>query len=261
MTEAEWLAGENVRSMLHAVRGKVSNRKLWLFVVACTRRASRFLPEEIWRLVADLGERLAEGVTPFEECRATWEALGKWKHRFALEHDFERASYVRDFQNTLDGGADRTEQPWREGSPISIQLQQALAGAGQRAFRAARWASYLSSVPLWYGDEDRPQPETAAEQRAAQAECVRLQREALREIVGNPFRPPTLDPAWAHWNDDAPRRLAQAIHDARAFDRIPLLADALEDAGCTDGDILAHCRGPGPHVRGCWVIDLLLGKE
>jgi hypothetical protein len=55
-------------------------------------------------------------------------------------------------------------------------------------------------------------------------------------------------------------KLAQAIYDDRAFDRLPILADALEDAGCHDAGILAHCRGPGPHVKGCWVVDLLLGK-
>jgi hypothetical protein len=55
--------------------------------------------------------------------------------------------------------------------------------------------------------------------------------------------------------------IAQAISDERAFDRLSILADALEDAGCTDNAILEHCRGPGPHVRGCWVVDLLLGKN
>ena len=55
--------------------------------------------------------------------------------------------------------------------------------------------------------------------------------------------------------------MAQLIYDDRAFDRLPLLADALEDAGCTDADILAHCRNGGEHVRGCWVVDLLLGKS
>ena len=55
--------------------------------------------------------------------------------------------------------------------------------------------------------------------------------------------------------------MAQSIYDARAFDRLPLLADALEDAGCADADILSHCRTPGEHVRGCWVVDLLLGKS
>ena len=55
-------------------------------------------------------------------------------------------------------------------------------------------------------------------------------------------------------------QLAQSIYDDRAFDRLPILADALEEAGCTDAAILDHCRGPGPHVRGCWAVDLLLGK-
>ncbi len=69
------------------------------------------------------------------------------------------------------------------------------------------------------------------------------------------------DPSWLAWNDGAIRKIAQTIYDARAFDRLPLLADALEDAGCTDAAVLSHCREPGEHVRGCWVVDLLLGKS
>jgi hypothetical protein len=69
---------------------------------------------------------------------------------------------------------------------------------------------------------------------------------------------PKVDPAWLTAKVVA---LAQAIYDDRAFDRLPILADALEDAGCTNQDILAHCRQPGEHVRGCWVVDLLLGKS
>ena len=83
----------------------------------------------------------------------------------------------------------------------------------------------------------------------------------LRELIGNPFRPSYISPSWLAWNDGAVCKMAQAIYDARAFDRLPLLADALEDAGCTDADILSHCRTPGEHVRGCWVVDLLLGKS
>jgi hypothetical protein len=56
-------------------------------------------------------------------------------------------------------------------------------------------------------------------------------------------------------------KIARAIYDGRAFERMPILADALEDAGCGDADILRHCREPGEHVRGCWVVDLLLGKS
>jgi hypothetical protein len=55
-------------------------------------------------------------------------------------------------------------------------------------------------------------------------------------------------------------KLAEAIYEERAFDRMPILADALEEAGCADADVLRHCRDPGPHVRGCWVLDLILDK-
>jgi hypothetical protein len=82
----------------------------------------------------------------------------------------------------------------------------------------------------------------------------------LRDIIGNPFRPVPLDPVWLCWNGGTVRKLAQATYDEHAFDHLPILADALEEAGCMDAAILDHCRGPGPHVRGCWVIDLLLGK-
>ena len=83
----------------------------------------------------------------------------------------------------------------------------------------------------------------------------------LRDIIGNPFRPIPVDLSWLAWNDGTVVRLAQAIYDERAFDRLPVLADALEEAGCHDADILAHCRQPGEHVRGCWVVDPILGKE
>ena len=80
----------------------------------------------------------------------------------------------------------------------------------------------------------------------------------LRDILGNPFRPVSLDPAWL---TSTVITLARGIYDERAFDRLPILADALEDAGCDNADILAHCRGDGPHVRGCWLVDLVLGKS
>ena len=81
----------------------------------------------------------------------------------------------------------------------------------------------------------------------------------LRDLFGPvPFREV---PRPQEWLTPTVLSLAQAIYADRAFNHLPILADALEDAGCTDRDVLDHCRGSGPHVRGCWAVDLVLGKE
>jgi hypothetical protein len=82
--------------------------------------------------------------------------------------------------------------------------------------------------------------------------------DTVRDILGNPFRPVAFDPQWR--SADAVS-LARGIHEERAFDRLPLLADVLMDAGCADEQVLGHCRSEGPHVRGCWVVDLVLDKK
>jgi hypothetical protein len=87
-----------------------------------------------------------------------------------------------------------------------------------------------------------------------QENSVRL----LRDIFGNPFRPVTFSPSW---RTDTAVALARQMYESRDFSAMPILADALQDAGCDSDDILNHCRGPESHVRGCWVVDLVLGKE
>jgi hypothetical protein len=88
-------------------------------------------------------------------------------------------------------------------------------------------------------------------------DAVRVQPLLLRDIFGNPFRPVAADPNWLTADVIA---LARGIYDDKAFDRMPILADALQDAGCVNEDVLSHCRTAQVHARGCWVVDLLLGK-
>ena len=93
--------------------------------------------------------------------------------------------------------------------------------------------------------------------------AVRFAEEAvhaslLRDIFGNPFRSTTLEPSLLTPEIVA---LARTIYEQRALSRIPDLADALEAAGCMDAEVLGHLREPGPHVKGCWVVDLVLGKK
>jgi hypothetical protein len=90
-----------------------------------------------------------------------------------------------------------------------------------------------------------------AEEQAAQ--CV-----LLRDIFGNPFHSAWFGP---EWRTSTAVALASQMYDSRDFGAMPILADALQDAGYDNDDILNHCRGPGPHVRGCWVVDLVLGKS
>ena len=90
------------------------------------------------------------------------------------------------------------------------------------------------------------------------AEEKRTQASLVRDIFGNPFRRVTFS---RQWRTSTVVTLARGIYQERAFDRLPILADALQDAGCESPDILDHCRGPGPHARGCWVIDLVLQKN
>jgi hypothetical protein len=86
----------------------------------------------------------------------------------------------------------------------------------------------------------------------------RAQAALVRDIFGNPFRPVAFSPAW---RTDTVVALARQMYPSRNFSAMPILADALQDAGCEDEQLLGHCRGTGPHVRGCWVVDSVLAKE
>ncbi|WP_227254425.1 hypothetical protein [Frigoriglobus tundricola] len=100
-----------------------------------------------------------------------------------------------------------------------------------------------------YGGEQELPAEFLAE--------VAAQADLLRDIFGNPFRSAELQVEWLTSDVLA---LARGIYADRAFDRMPILTDALQDAGCDDADLLDHCREPGAHVRGCWAVDRLLGR-
>jgi hypothetical protein len=131
---------------------------------------------------------------------------------------------------------------------LSGAFQAAQFAAAADAWFAARHASNFAYVAA--GDGLQPGPEHAA------------QAHLLRCIFGPlPFRAVRADPFWLAWSDATVVRLAEAIYEEQDFDRLPVLADALLDAGCEDADILGHCRQPGPHAGGCWVVDCLLAKE
>jgi hypothetical protein len=125
-------------------------------------------------------------------------------------------------------------------------LKAARASIARSGIDAAKRASHLSAVSVSQADDG-----IYVKERAAQVAFA-------REIFGNPFRPITINPSWC---TSTVLALASGIYNETGFDRMPILADALQDAGCDDEDILRHCRKQKEHVRGCWVVDLLLDKR
>jgi hypothetical protein len=232
MTEAEWLAHETPWPMLEFLRGKASDRKLRKFALACIRPIAHRLWDE-QRQTIDAMERFLDGAASAEESFVTKEMLkfGEDTEGVTLHPCvFERRAYEALFRKDAWEAAD------------------AIAGS----------AALVSGLEYHHAHRNDPGTDIVKNVDGQRSVVLAAQAVVLRDIVGNPFRPVTVDPAW---QTATVTTLAQAIYSDRAFDRMPILADALEDAGCTNQDILGHCRGGGDHVRGCWVVDLLLGRE
>jgi hypothetical protein len=130
--------------------------------------------------------------------------------------------------------------------------------AGSAAFAAAKAAAYRTA----YDESGEPSRHYGAHVAgAADYPFERAAQCLLLRDVYNPFWTGTFDPSWWRWGHGAIRLLARQVYDGRAFGRLPEVADLLEGAGCADPALLDHLRGPGPHVRGCWALDLILEKD
>jgi hypothetical protein len=229
MTEAEWMNCADPEPMLEFLRGKASDRKLRLFAVACCRRVWNLLSDERSRIAVTTAESFADGAAGLEDAGAAWNSA----YAYADSLYFEQAD--GHFHSPLDGAA---------GAAGWCGAPDAYAAAHHSATDAA-----------WAGDYGRGRERTVRpSERTSQSRLLRC-------IIGNPFRPVTPSPAWLAWKDGALRKMAAGIYAERGFADLPILADALEDAGCADAAVLAHCRSGGAHVHGCWVVDLLLGKQ
>jgi hypothetical protein len=243
MTEAEWLACSDPVGLAQWELISATNRKVRLFAVACCRRIPVLNSHAALAAVIDTIERFADRLATEEELREA---------NLRSDGIADRAGETADEYESAEGITGKTVREWQ------IQC----------AGRAGYWAS-LSDAESWTGidhvlslaadavalaavnDYDYDQvTKGAGEERAAQADL-------FRDVFGNPFCPVTVDPRWL--TPDVVG-LARGIYEDGAFERMPVLADALMDAGCADETILAHCRSAGPHVRGCWVVDLVLGK-
>jgi hypothetical protein len=230
MTEQQWLACTDATPMLHFVRDRTSARKLRLFACACCRRIWSLLRESSRRAV-ETAERLADHHASKEERAAARAAI-----RVRLRDPVER-----------------------------LARRAAQAALNKDPFEAATSAcAWASNAAAWITENKDPvaddEPFYSLD---ALAEALSDFAGILRDLIDPSFYRPGL-PFGSRWPVVKERTvvlLAQAIYDDRAFDRLPILADALEDEGCTDALVLSHCRQPAEHTRGCWLVDALLSRS
>ena len=227
MTEERWLAEIDPWHMVTGApdsakrhRTKAGRRRYRLFGVACCRRVWNFF--EAVRKCAALVEMAERLADGMTTAKAVEPLLAEVPFRGEYGFDACLAAAAR-----------------------YVASPNATNAAGRTAMMVTDLVAHAQSPSDSY-----EHVRIAFVERAQQVKLVHC-------LYGNPFRAVTVDPAWL---TSTVITLARGIYDDRAFDRLPILADALQDAGCDNADVLNHCRDAGPHARGCWVVDLVLGK-
>jgi hypothetical protein len=232
VTEEEWLSSGEVREMLLRARYRSYPRKSRLFGAACCRR--------LWGQLGQAGHRAIETAE---------------RHADAAASDRELSDADREASRAHD------EAYRAHGKFGSCPEWAAAKLAGPSPARAAQNVAWMAARP-------RRPPGTPQEYQEPAPPEVQAMAHLLRCIFGNPFRPqPSVSPSVLTWNDSLVVRLAEQAYEQRLLPAghldpqlLGVLADALEEAGA-GGDLVEHLRGRGPHVRGCFVVDLLLNKE
>jgi hypothetical protein len=232
-----WSSCEEPASMLRFLHGKVSERKLRLLACAFCRGIWPLLAYDRSRQAVETCERYADGLASAEELEAA---------AIQARAAGEAASWVT---WTCE---DRARAAAQGESATGKMVDRVIAAADQAEQTAARAAA--KARPVGVGQAEQAWYTASAEQRRFQCHWV-------RDLCGNLFRSVVFQPSWLAWNSGLVGKIAHVIYAERRFQDLPILADALEDAGCTDAEILAHCRQPAPHALGCWVVDQVLGKE
>jgi hypothetical protein len=245
MSELDWPEGRDLQPLLISLYGKVRPRKLRLCAVAFCRRIAHLLPNENSRRGIEVAERYADRLATRQELASA--------HADA-ESACRAIEWVIPTYGVATSRSYATQALLWTTRPTKRQYADRVADRAAAAVASAALAHEMPRPVL--GTQTYYDRWTTAHA----GECS-AQLRLLRDILGNSLRPPCIAPEWLAWNGGTVTRLAAAVYDERAFDRLPVLADALEDAGCADQEVLSHLRGPGPHVRGCWALDLLLGKQ
>jgi hypothetical protein len=254
-TRAEWEATtaspELLRPFLfHFERqevGRLVQRKLRLNACAAARCLWKRIPEDVYRRAVEVGERFADGAATEKERERTFRAALEAHNRLELAYG-------------IDDGTELYLLPDRERAEVSRALSAAAMAITcvKPPMSFATIAGICHTVPGLLLPVAKYMKGYSVEHgyQFGYDQVKDPLPPLVRDILGYPFAPVKFE---KKWRTETVRLLTDGITAEGKFDRLPILADALEEAGCDDADVLNHCRGPGPHVRGCWVVDLIRG--
>jgi hypothetical protein len=239
MHALKWLYSTDYRTMLREVTSSASDRKLRLFGCACVRVHGTLLQEEGSRRAFFVAERHADGLASPEEVQQA--------------HAAARSSLA------VVRGAWADPSWWRDRETSRKVCAVAEAVCLLTRPDLIAWDATWSATQMIF--QTMLALDTPSARRAGVDWVNQTFSDLLRDVVGNPFQEVIIDPTWRMAHGGRVGRVAEAIYEDRSFDELPVLADALEEAGCADEVVLAHCRAAGDHGRGCWAVDALLGKN
>lgn len=254
----EWQITSAVAGMWPIVGRNASERKRRLLAVAFCRRIAHLMTEERCQRLLDEAERqgLFDGDKPLGSASSLLDAI-ELASRYDEGPNQDDDHELREVTDRLRDVGHNYYACYVDGrGPFNYDLiatteaagaLHSVAGDYQSVRVAARQASYAIAI---FNNGTDTEPGDPAEES--------VQCDLIRDVVQHPDLAATIAPAW---KTETVVSLARGIYDQRAFDRMPILADALEEAGCDDSTILHHCRADSLHVRGCWVVDQVLGYE
>jgi hypothetical protein len=236
--------------MLQLPRNTLTDRKLRLFACGCIRRIWHLLTDEDAQRGVELVEQYADGLATRSDFTTWWDDLAMEPHspNAATRGRRNSPAVVMPRSCALTAALFAQDTVFRT-QDRTIEVGR--AAIKKAAAAAAKYAAVAAGMEALGQDLNKKR----------QAEAVRKEQNSqcqlLRDLIGNPFHPVCFDPVCF---TPVVVSMARCIHNERDFQTMPILGDALEEAGCTNGDILDHCRRPGEHTLGCWVVDALLGK-
>jgi hypothetical protein len=256
MTETDWLTCKDPYYLLEYLNERASDRQLRLIACSIIRHAP-FASDG--RTIWDLLPEFTYFGSPTLNCQTVVESAERFADGLETSQSWARArKYIGGLIWEAEGDTFFDDIEGREGDSnffmaMALAVQNTIRDLGERSADHLRWRIHHILVYLRFARRNQGLKLHSKHERRVS--------DLIREIIGNPFRPVSLDLDRLASDGGEVSSLARSLYEKQDFSGMPILGSAFEKLGCEDPDILAHCRSTTGHARGCWVVDALIGRS